>query len=166
MRVWRERSEGVVVEDRTYPVTPASMTVNVGIITGELSALKITERVERSSDRVVSPARLTGTLRLTNTSTNRSVRLVEGKLLFIDAQGQPIKLEAGRADLFVMPSAYGREWLDPGQDTTQPLDVEFPVEALKARTLRDIRVELSYVPSPFREDAVSFAVSIGAGQVA
>ncbi|HSE03878.1 MAG TPA: hypothetical protein VLK35_06950 [Methylomirabilota bacterium] len=165
MRVWRERPEGTVIEDRTYPVRPASPAVNIGIIMGEVIDLKVTERVERSSDRVVSPARLTGTLRLTNTAVNRSVRLVEARLLFIDAEGQPIKLTAGRTDLPVKLSTYGREWLDPGQDTTQSLDMEFPGEALKARLLRDIRVELSYVPSPFRREAVSFAVSIGVGQV-
>ena len=165
MRVWRERPEGVVIEDRTYPVTPASMTVNVGIITGEVIELKVTERAEQSSAHIVSPARLTGTLRLRNTSANRSVRLVEAKLLFIDAQGQPITLAGTQADLIVKLFTYGREWLEPGQDVAQSLDIEFPGEALKARTLREIRVELSYVPALFREEAVSFAVSIGAGQV-
>lgn len=166
MRIGRERPEGVVIEDRTYPVTPASAAVNIGIITGVVIDLKVTERVERSSDRIVSPARLTGTLRLTNASANRSVRLIEARLLFIDAEGQPIKLTGARTDLPVELSTCGREWLDPGQDTTQSLDMEFPGEALKASILRDIRVELSYVPSPFREEAVSFAVSIGAGQMA
>ncbi len=165
MRVWRERAEGAVIEDRTYSVTPASMAVNVGIITGEVIHLKVTERVEWSSGRIVSPARLTGTLRLANTSANRSVRLVEAKLLFIDAEGQPIKLAGARTDLIVELSTYGREWLDPGQGVTQALDVEVPGEALNARTLRDIRVELSYVPLPFRQEAVSFAVSIGSEPV-
>jgi hypothetical protein len=156
----------VVIQDRTYPVTPASAAVNIGIITGVVIDLKVTERVERSSDRIVSPARLTGTLRLTNASANRSVRLIEARLLFIDAEGQPIKLTGARTDLPVKLSTYGREWLDPGQNTTQSLDMEFPGEALKTRILRDIRVELSYVASPFREEMVTFAVSIGAGQVA
>ena len=53
---------------------------------------------------------------------------------------------------------------DPGQDTTQVLDVEFPVEALKAERLKEIRLELAYIPSPFREEVVNFVVSIGAGQ--
>jgi hypothetical protein len=165
MKVWRERPEGVVIEDRTYSVTPASMAVSSGIIAGEVIDLTVTERVERSSARIVSLARLTGTLRLTNTSANRSVRLVEAKLLFIDARGQPLKLPGARADLIAKLSTYGCEWLEPGQDVTQALDVEVPEEALTAKTLRGIRVELSYVPSPFRQEAVSFAVSIGAGRI-
>lgn len=162
MTVWREPSGGVVIEDKVYAVTPASMTVKSGIITGEVSELKVTERVEKGSDRIVSPARLTGTLRLENTSANRTVRLVEGKLLFIDAQGQPIKLEAARIDPIVKFATHGNERLDPGQDVSQTLDVEFPVEALKAKKLKEIRLELAYIPSPFREETVNFVVSIGA----
>lgn len=153
----------MVIEDRTYPVTPPSMTVKCGIITGEVSGLKVTERVEKGSDRLVSSARLTGTLRLENTSSNRRVHLVESRFLFMDANGQPIKLEASRADPSVTFTTYGRERLDPGQDSSQALDVAFPVEALKANRLKEIRLELSYIPSPFREETVNFVVSIGAG---
>ena len=153
-----------MIEDKIYPVTPASVTVKSGIITGEVIGLKVTERVEKESDRVVSPAKLTGTLRLENTSSNRTVRLVEGKLLFIDAQGQPIKLEAARIEPVVRFATNGNERLDPGQDMTQALDVEFPVEALKAKKLKEIRLELAFIPSPFRGETVNFVVSIGAGE--
>src|SRR2546427_10366755 len=77
-----------VVADKTYTVTPASVTVKAGIVTGEVTEMKVTERVAQGSDRVVSPAKLTGTLKLKNTSTNQTVRLVAGKILYIDAQGQ------------------------------------------------------------------------------
>src|SRR5256712_6055276 len=87
-----------VVENKTYTVTPASVTVKAGIITGEVTELKVMERVEQGSDRVVSPAKLTGTLKLKNTSANQTVRLVAGKILYIDAHGQPIKLEESRAE--------------------------------------------------------------------
>jgi hypothetical protein len=164
MKVWREKVDGVVVEDKVYPVTPASMTVKTGLITGEVIALKVTERVVKGSERVISPARLTGKLRLQNTSSNRTVRLVEGRLLFIDAQGQRIKLEAARVDPIIRFSASGNERLDPGEDAAQALDVEFPAEALQAHRLREIRLELAYVSSPFREETVNFVVSIGAGR--
>src|SRR3989441_1129700 len=154
-----------VVENKTYMVTPASVTVKAGIITGEVTELKVMERVEQGSDRVVSPAKLTGTLKLKNTSANQTVRLVAGKILYIDAQGQPIKLEESRAEPVVTFSAYGGgERLDPGQDGTQSLDVHFPAEALKAKKLKEIRLELAYIPSPYREESINFTVSIGAGQ--
>lgn len=163
MKVWREPTVEAAIVDRVYPVTPPSITVKTGMITGEVIELKVTERVETGSDRVVSPARLTGKLRLENTSVNRTVRLVEGRLLFIDAQGQRINLDAAHTDPIVKFTAYGNERLDPGQDASQVLDVDFPVEALKANRLKEIRLELSYVASPFRGETVNFVVSIGAG---
>ena len=150
-----------VVEERTYMVTPASVTVNAGIITGAVTQMKVAERVETGSNVVISPAKLTGTLKLTNTSADQTVRLVAGKILFIDAQGQPMRLEDGRTEPALRFSAYGGERLDPGQEATQSLDVDFPAEALKAKALKEIRLELAYIPSPYREETVNFAVSIG-----
>ena len=164
MKVWRETPVGAAIVDKVYPVTPSSITVKTGMITGEVIELKVTERVEKDSDRVVSPARLTGKLRLVNTSLNRTVRLVEGKVLFIDANGQRIKLDSAHADPIIRFTTYGNERLDPGQDTSQTLDVEFPVEALTANRLKEIRMDLAYISSPFREETVNFVVSIGAGR--
>ena len=153
-----------VIEDKTYTVTPASVKVQAGIVTGEVTEMKVTERVEKGSARVVAPAKLTGTLKLKNTSANQTVRLVAGKIQYIDAQGQPIKLEGTRTEPTLKFATYGSERLDPGQDATQSLDVEFPAEALKAKKLKEIRLELAYIPSPYREETVNFTVSIGEGK--
>jgi len=164
MKVWREFPGGVTIEDKVYPVTPPSMIVKSGMITGEVSDLKVTQRVEKGADRVVSPARLTGMLRLQNTSANRTVRLVEGRVRFIDAQGQAIGSGAAGTDPIVKFTRPGHDSLDPEQDALYPLDVEFPGEALQANRLKELRLELVYVPSPFREETVNFAVSIGPGE--
>ncbi len=153
-----------VIEDKIYKVTPASVTVKAGIVTGEVTEMKVTERVEKGSDRIVAPAKLTGTLKLKNTSANQSVRLIAGKIQYIDAQGQPIKLEGTRTEPTLKFATYGSERLDPGQDATQSLDVEFPAEALKAKKLKEIRLELAYIPSPYQEQTVNFTVSIGEGK--
>jgi hypothetical protein len=76
-----------VVEDKTYTVTPAAMKVKGRIVTGEVTDMKVTERVEKGSGRVVSPAKLTAKVVLENSSANQTVRLVAGKILYIDAQG-------------------------------------------------------------------------------
>ena len=153
-----------VIEDKTYTVTPAAMHLKAGIVTGEVTELKVVERVEKGSDRVVTPAKLTATLRLKNTSADQTVRLVAGKILYIDVHGQPIALENARTEPALKFSTYGNERLDPGQEATQSVDVEFPAEALKAKTLKEIRLELAYIPSPYREETVNFIVSIGAGK--
>jgi hypothetical protein len=100
---------------------------------------------------------------LKNVSPDQAVRLLGSKIVYIDAQGKPIKLGNDRTEPTLWAaSAYGSpERLDPGQETAQTMDVDFPIEALKAKKLKEIRVELSYIPSPFREETLSFAVSIG-----
>lgn len=151
-----------VIEDKTYTVTPAAMKVKAGIVTGEVTGMKVTERVEQGSGRVVSAAKLTAIVTLKNSSTDQAVRLIGGKILYVDAQGQPIKLEAARTEPELKLSTYGSsDRLDPGQETTQSLDVDFPAEALKAQKLKEIRFELAYIPSPYREETVNFTVSIG-----
>src|SRR5687768_987401 len=64
------------IEDKVYTVTPDQVKGSAGIVTGEITDMKITERVERGSGRIDSPARLTGQLKLTNGSTDQSVRLL------------------------------------------------------------------------------------------
>ena len=151
----------VVIEDKVYTVTPAGITVQAGIVTGTVTEMKVLERVEKGSDRVVSPAKLSGKLVLKNSSTNQTVRLVAGKILYIDTQGQPITLEATRTEPTIKFASYGAEQLNPGQEATQALEVDFPAEALKAKKLKEIRLEFAYIPSPYKEETVNFIVAIG-----
>jgi hypothetical protein len=157
----QQSGTAVVIEDKVYTVTPASVTVKAGIVTGEVTEMKVTERVEKGSGRLVSPAKLTGMLKLTNSSKDQAVRLVGGKIQYMDAQGQPIKLGETRTEPTIRFATYGSERLDPGQDATQSVDVDFPAEALQAKKLKEIRFELAYIPSPYKEEAVNFTVSIG-----
>ena len=113
-------------------MTPASVTVRAGIIAGEVTEMKVTEMVEQGSDRVVSPAKLTGTLRLRNTSANQTVHLVGGKILYVDGQGQPIKLEAARTEPTLKFATYGSERLDPGRCET-PFAAAIPCSASTSR---------------------------------
>ncbi len=151
------------ISEKTYTVLPSAMTVKAGIVVGEVTEMKVTERVEDGSGRVTSPAKLSGKLVLKNVSADQTVRLLGGKLVYIDAQGQPIKLEDNRTEPTIkVATQYGTpERLDPGQDAAHVLDADFPVEALKSKKLKEIRLELSYIPSPYKEETLKFAVSIG-----
>lgn len=150
-----------VIEDKVYTVTPAAVKVKAGIVTGDVTEMKVTERVEKGSGRIVSPAKLSGKLVLKNSSTNQTVRLVAGKIRYIDAQGQAIKVSEAQTEPTIKFATYGAEQLGPGQDATQSLDVDFPAEALKAKKLKEIRLELAYIPSPYKEETVNFSVAIG-----
>jgi len=153
-----------VVKDKVYTVAPDALKVKAGIVSGEITGMKVTERVEEGSGRVTAPAKLTGKLVLKNSSTDQTVRLVGARIVYIDTLGKPIALEDNRtAPTLRVPGQYNssEQRLDPGQDSSQDIDADFPVEALKAKRLRDIRVELSYIPSAYREETLNFRVSIG-----
>ena len=152
-----------VIEDKVYTVTPDQVKVKTGIVSGEVTEMKVTERVEQGTGRVDTPAKLTGKLKLTNSSTDQTVRLIGGKILYIDDHGQPIKLEEARTEptLKFSTSYNTPDRLDPGQDATQPVEVDFPAEALKAKKLKEIRIELVYIPSSYKLQTANFNVSIG-----
>jgi hypothetical protein len=152
------------VNDKVYSVTPNTMKVKAGIVTGEVTEMKVTERVEAGSGRITAPAKLTGKLSLKNTSKDQTMNLVSAKIRYIDAQGKPIALEDNRTEPSVQVggTTYGApQRLDPGQASTHNLDADFPVAALKAKNLKDVRLELTFIPSQFREETLNFAVSIG-----
>ena len=150
-----------MVEDKSYAVTPATMKVAAGIVAGEVVDMKVTERVEKGSDRIVTQAKLSGILRLKNISKDQTVRLVAGKIVYVDDHGQPIKLEDARTEPMVKFASSSNDRLDPGQETTESMDVEFPAEALKTARLKEIRVDLAYITSPYREGTLRIPVSIG-----
>jgi hypothetical protein len=152
------------VNDKVYTVTPDAMKVKAGVVTGEVTEMKVIERVEAGSGRVTAPAKLSGKLSLKNTSADQSVRLLTAKIVYIDMQGKPIALEDNRTEptIQVAGQSYGaQQRLDPGQESSHSLDAEFPVAALKAKNLREVRLELSFIPSPFKEEILNFKVSIG-----
>jgi len=149
------------IEDKTYTVTPATMKVKAGFLTGEMTDMKVMERIEQGSGRIVAPPKFTARVSLKNGSTNQTVRLVGGKIHYIDAQGKRMEPEGNRSEPAFKFTAAGSDRLDPGQELTESLDVEFPADALTATTLKEIRLELAYVPSPYREETSRFPVSIG-----
>jgi hypothetical protein len=151
------------IEDKLYTVTPDQVKVKAGIVTGEMSEMKVVERVEKGSGRIDTPARLTGKLKLTNGSMDQTVRLVGGKILYIDDHGQPIKLEETRTEpVLKFQSSYNSpDRLDPGQDASLSVEVDFPAAALQAKKLKEIRIELVYIPSSYKQQTANFAVSIG-----
>ena len=152
------------LESTTYAVTPAAVEVHAGIIVGEITDMRVVQRVERSPDRLISGPRLMGALRLWSSSETHSVRLVVAKIQYLDDQWHPMKLEDSRIEATFRLATYGNEWLDPGQKATHAVDVPFPAGALTARKLTRLRLEIGYVSSPYREEIFSFGVSIGSPQ--
>jgi len=86
LRCAQQSGAAVVVEDKTYPLTPATVTVKAGVVTGAMTEMKVTERIETGSGRIVTPAKLTGSLKLKNTSATESVRLIGAKIFYLDGR--------------------------------------------------------------------------------
>jgi len=153
-------SKSAAVNDKVYAVTPAGLTVKGSVLSGALTEMKVVERVEDGSGRIDQPARLTGKLVLTNVSKDQSLNVLGGKLLYIDAQGKPIPLEDKRTEPTLKVSNGSADRLDPGQDATQQVEAEFPVAALQMKRLKEIRLELLYIPSAYKQETMNFGVSL------
>jgi hypothetical protein len=155
------------IVDKTFSVMPDSVKVAAGLVGGELSALKVSERVEEGSGRIDTPPRLSGKLVLRNLSQDQSVLLGGGKIVYLDAHGQPIALAPDRtAPQISLADSYGASSarLDPGETLTRDVDVDFPAKAVKDVALRDIRVQLQYTAEPYKRAALDFPVSLSQKQ--
>src|ERR1043165_4907027 len=84
------------INDKVYAVSPDTMKVASGLLSGENTGMKVTERVEEGTGRVAGAAKLSGKLVLKNTSRDQTVRLIGGKILYVDLQGKPMVLEGAR----------------------------------------------------------------------
>ena len=100
---------------------------------------------------------LEATLTMSNDSRDHAARLLGGKIEYIDETGKPIAM-TGTSFMFMKVAA---NRLDPGQTVSQPIEIAFPPTALKPDTLREVSLELTYLPIPYQTDTVSVPVYLG-----
>ncbi len=145
---------------KTFTLTPGATAVKVDFLSGQLQNLTVTERVVPKTEKLVDRPELRGTLKLTNGSADQSVRLIKGKLLFLDAKGQVLPLAKDRGDTSFSFNSYDTQRLDPGQDTSITIDIPFPQAGLQANGVQNVRVDLTYLPTPYKEQAVTVPVAV------
>lgn len=155
-----QQAAGPEIVETSFALTPATAPVRAAFLAGNLQDMKVTQREEKGSGRMVDPPKLSATLRLKNTSEDQAARLLSGKIEYADADGKAISLAEGRGDTSFKFYSYQMDRLDPGMETTQTLEVPFPAAALKGERLKDIRLELSYIPTPYKEEIVTIQVSV------
>jgi hypothetical protein len=123
--------------------------------------LKGTERVAHGTGKVVEPPRLHATLKLENALTDPRARFLVGKVEYVDVVGKPIASPEVRSDTsFTLPS-YQPDCPGPGMDVLQGAEVPSPSPALLGRKLRDIRLDLTFIPMASKEQTVQVHVSAG-----
>jgi hypothetical protein len=154
-------TEAPRITDKTFSLNPGTIPVRVGILAGELTGLSVLERVNASSGDVVYAPQLRGTLKLKNTSSDEAVSLVNGRVDYLDAAGNRIKLAEGRGETTLQLYSYSADRLDPGEEATHAVDIPFPASALKGKSLAEIRLSLTYLPTPYQQHSVEMPVAVG-----
>jgi hypothetical protein len=149
------------IEEKTFALAPATVPVEIGVLSGSLADLQVVERVNEETGAVVSPPQLRGTLKLANRSADVAVSPLGGSIEFLDAEGRPIRLAEGRTDTSFTFSAYSTERLDPGAAMSRQIDVPFPAAALEQKSLADLRVVVTYLPLPYERESATVSTKVG-----
>jgi hypothetical protein len=148
------------LDSKTIALKPTSSSVQLGFLTGELTDLTVSQTVNTTTGETVQPPKLRATLKLRNASSDQVARLVSGRVEYLDAGGKSIPLAKDRQDTSFKFYSYQGDRLDPGMETSQGIEVPFPMSAMKDGHLADVRLRVAYIPSPFRTESASVAVSM------
>jgi len=153
----RTAASSTPIDEKTIPLKPSVTFVKASFLTGELQALRVAEPVEHRTGKTMGTPVFRATLTVTNDSENQAARLLGGKIEYIDSEGKLIPMAHTTFPFIGVPT----DRLDPGMHTFQVIEVPFPAAALKPNAIREVRLELIYLPIPYREDTVSIPVYLG-----
>ncbi len=71
-----------------------------------------------------------------------------------------IPIAKDRGDTSFDFNSYDTQRLDPGKETSLAIDIPFPQAGLQANDLQNVRVDLTYLPTPYKEQAVNIPVAV------
>jgi len=145
------------VGQRVIPLKPSITFVRASFLTGELDGLRVVEPVETDTGAVAGSPMLHAKLTVSNDSRDQAARLLGGKIEYIGITGQAIPI----ADTSFVFTKTATDRLDPGQTVSQTIEIPFPATALQPHTLREVSLELTYLPMPYQTDTVSIPVYLG-----
>ena len=143
--------------EKVIPLKPSVTFVKASFLTGEIEGLRVVERIEPETGKVVGAPMLEATLTVSNDSRDHAARLLGGKIEYIDGTGRPIPT-ADTSFVFTMTTP---DRLDPGQAVSQPIEIAFPPLGLKPHGLREVSLQLTYLPVPYETDTVHVPVYLG-----
>ena len=148
-------------ETRTSSLEPNKIPVAGSPLRVEAGDLKVVETVEKASGKVLSAPRLKGTLKLENVGTDQTLRLVRGEVAYVGGDGKAIPVGADQEKPALKFSGYSSsESLDPGQKNDQTIDVAYPAGAAAAKSVKHIRIHVTYVSSPHKTQNFEIPVKI------
>jgi hypothetical protein len=147
----------LLLGEKVIPLKPSVTFVRASFLTGEIVGLRVVEKIQPETGTVVGSPMLEATLTVSNDSRDHAARLLGGKIEYIDATGKLIPM-AGTSFVFTVKTP---DRLDPGQSVSQPIAIAFPLVALKPDALREVSLELTYLPIPYQTDTVNVPVYLG-----
>jgi hypothetical protein len=117
----------------------------------ELTDLKVSMTVDTASKEIVDTPNLRGRIKITN-QTKGLLDIQAVTLEYLDEAGKPIAYKAAEKMTKVYPF-----WriLKPEEIAEGNLDTTMPANAVKAKTLSKIQIDLVYVPSPLSRDTLT-----------
>ena len=145
------------VAEKIIPLKPSITFVKASFLTGELEGLRVVERIRTEGGTVIGSPTLEATLTVSNDSRDHAARLLGGTIEYIDETGKPIAITGTH---FVFTKA-ATDRLDPGQTVSEAIAIPFPTTALQPHALREVSLELTYLPIPYATDTVHIPVYLG-----
>jgi hypothetical protein len=151
-----EVSEAPQAEQVTVSLTPPTQEAKGEHFILQLSDLKITKTVDRSTKELTTTPYLRGNMKVSNISNN--ILDIQGVTIqYLDSSGNPIPFKTGEKKATV--SAFWTD-LEPNKEAESSLDVTLPVVAVKEKSLSKIQVSVVYIPSPLKRETVGLPVKM------
>ncbi|OGP60714.1 MAG: hypothetical protein A2162_06220 [Deltaproteobacteria bacterium RBG_13_52_11b] len=152
----KEVTEGLKTEEITTALSPSVQEVKGDQFTVELSDLKITQTVDKTTKEMTTTPTLKGTLKVSNQSKN--ILDVQGVTMqYLDRSGNPIPFKSGEKKTTV--SVYWKD-LQPGATSDNYFDVTVPMAAVKEKSLDKIQLSVVYIPTPLKREIVDIPVKM------
>jgi len=116
----------------------------------QLNDLKVSMTVDTASKEIVDTPSLRGNIKITN-QTKGLLDIQAVTLEYLDEAGKPIAYKPTEKMTKVYPF-----WktLKPEETADGNLDTTIPANAVKAKSLSKIQIDLVYVPSPLSRDTL------------
>ena len=151
-----EVAEGPKTEEITVTLTPSTQEIIGEQFILQLSNLRILKTIDKSTKELTTTPNLRGNIKIMNQSKN--ILDVQGVTIqYLDSSGNPIPFKTGEKKVAV--STYWTD-LQPGKDAENYLDVTVPMAAVKEKSLDKIQVNVVYIPSPLKREALGIQVKM------
>jgi len=145
-----QKAEAPKQEQVTKNLIPPKAEVTGKNFLVQLNDLKVSMTVDTASKAIVDTPNLRGNIKITN-QTKGLLDIQAVTLEYLDEAGKPIAYKSEEKMAKVYPF-----WktLKPGETAEGNLDTTIPRDAVKAKTLGKIQIDLVYVPSPLSRDTL------------